>query len=107
MTVKHVTVIELKFCSFTCIQIGLQDLNWEQNFPTYQALHSAHKNKEYPPRFILEICGKDAQRSDTVTVSLTNVVQPVSYDINLYMPRESFQRHAYNIKCHGTISACV
>ena len=78
------------------IQIGLEDLNWEQKFPTKELLISAHKNKEYPPRFILELCGKDAEKSVTITVSLTNVKRPVSYDIILYMPCESYQREAHN-----------
>lgn len=98
---KHITVIVI-INMFTCTQIGLDDLNWEKNFETFGALYSAHENKEYPPRFTLEFCGKNAKSSVTVTISLTNVMRPVSYGINLYMIRESFQR-----QCMGTLNIMV
>ena len=77
------------------LQIELEELNWEKGLPTQQALISAHKKKEYPPRFILEFCGRDAQRSVAISISLTNVNPPVSLDINLYMPCESLKIRNY------------
>ena len=85
--------------------MGLKDLDWQKRFPTYQELVSAHTNKQYPPRFTLEFSGKDAEKSVTITICLTNVTQPVSYDIILLMPSESRLKH--NITHPSSVSVHV
>ena len=64
----------------------MEDLNWEKRYKDQKELLRAHKNQDYPPRFILECCGNNAIKGITLNVRLSNVAQPVSYDINLYKP---------------------
>ena len=71
-------------------QISLTELNWSLRFKNPKHLLAAHSNKEYPPRFILEICGKEVceQKSDVTDITFKSLSGLIVYRLNLWAQSE-------------------
>ena len=72
----------------------MNSLDWKRKFETRQQLWAAHVNHDYPPRFTLEINGRDATKGITMKILLTNSETEtetetiVSFSYGLLLPRK-------------------